>query len=342
VGTRTATLVLLVILSSLPRLHSQSNPANSFTFLHPVIQFSDTERRTLDGRDVVLKILPATGHELAAVAATSLIAGPDTLLESARNIVYLKRSAMVPQLGRFSEQPRVDDVNGLTLEDVDIATIRRCEPDRCGLKLESDEITRLKTAAASGGQNSQSAIEQEFRRLITNRATRYLSDGDTAGASEFSTLLDHAPYLQSRMPQLAAYLRQFPRAKLPGSDSFLYWSKELYTWKPMITVTHVTMLRGDGQPGSPEAVVVARDIFSTRYTSGSLTVSMIFPSPNASSRRYLVYVNHTWVDSLRGLWRPFVERRIKNQARKIFADTRDRIEHSGTAPGRTARMEPES
>jgi RNA polymerase-interacting CarD/CdnL/TRCF family regulator len=37
-------------------------------------------------------------------------------------------------------------------------------------------------------------------------------------------------------------------------------------------------------------------------------------------------VNRTWVDGVRALWRPFVEHRLKSQARKIFEEVRQRLE----------------
>jgi hypothetical protein len=97
----------------------------------------------------------------------------------------------------------------------------------------------------------------------------------------------------------------------------------------MITVTHLTILRGDVGRGWPEVLVVSRDIFATRYTSGSFILTMLFRDRDSASRRYLVYVNRTWVDGVRALWRPFVEHRIKGQARKVFAAVRERIEADG-------------
>jgi hypothetical protein len=128
---------------------------------------------------------------------------------------------------------------------------------------------------------------------------------------------------------LATYLERFPASRLPGAESFLYWSKELYAWKPMITLTHVTIVQSAGTNGTLEALVAARDIYSSRYTSGSLTLTLLFRAPDAPSRHYLVYINRTWVDGVRALWRPIVEHRIKKQARTIFADVRTRIERSG-------------
>ena len=99
----------------------------------------------------------------------------------------------------------------------------------------------------------------------------------------------------------------------------------------MITVTHVTILRGSGKEGMPEVVVASRDVFASRYTSGSFIVTLLLRNPENPAQRYLVYINRTWIDAVRALWRPFVEYRVKSQAKRIFAGTRERIERNGLA-----------
>jgi hypothetical protein len=324
---RTTFVLLCVLLSTRAAAPEADSVGDPFEFLHPTIQLSAEERRQLDERDVVLRILPAKDRELAAFAAGSINAGADALLASVRDIVDLKRGPMVPQIGRFSAQPTNQDVQSLTLDDVDVAAIKRCTVDRCDLKLTADEIARLQQAATSENGSGSDALNREFRNVLVERVTSYLHHGE-ADASEFSALLRHSPYIQARVPQLGSHLERYPSMPLADSESFVYWSKEEYGWKPMITATHVTILRGTGSEGMPELIVASRDILATRYTSGSLVLTLLFRDP-ASAQHYLVYVNRTWVDSLRGLWRPFVEHRVKGQAKRVFADVRDRIERRG-------------
>jgi hypothetical protein len=308
-----------------------SEPAsNLFAFFQPTIQWSDDERRRLDERGIVVKILPAQGHELAAMTAGALNVGPDVFVASIHNIVALKQGPYVPQVGRFSAQPRLEDLSELTLDKVDVDEIRRCQPGRCGLKLEGEEIKRLQHAIASAQPASMAPVDAEFRRIVLERAQRFLQEGDRITKAQFSALLQNSPYLPARMPHLAAYLDKYP-APLPGAESFLYWCKETYAWKPMISVTHITIVRGNADHGAPEVAVAARDVFATRYTSGSFVLTLLFGDPANASKHYLVYVNRTWIDGVRALWRPFVEHRVRSQARKVFTSVRDRIEHNDAA-----------
>jgi len=308
--------------------------ADPFAFLRPAIQFSDEERHRLDQREVVLRILPANGHELAVLAAGSLEVGADALVASVRDMPGLKRGAYVPQIGVFSSPPRLDDLRELTLDPGDLKAIKDCRPERpddCDLKLDAAEITRLQTAARSDRARSDERVGEEFRKILVERAERYLGRGELDGQAEFATLLQHSPYVQRQLPQLAAYLEHYPTAGLAGAESFVYWSKETYAWRPMITMTHVTILHRSGDDGSPEVIVTSRDLYATRYTSGSLILTLLFRNPETPSQRYLVYINRTWVDGVRALWRPFVEYRVRGQAKKLFAGARERIERTGLA-----------
>jgi hypothetical protein len=326
---RVSIVVLVALTGHWLAVSAQSPKADAFEFLRPTIQFSADDRRQLDERGVVLRILPASGQELATMVAASLNVGTDAFIAKVRNIVALKKGPQVPQIDKFSLTPAIEDLRQLTLDDSDINTIERCRPNRCGLKLNTDEIERLHRASAAGASDPRERVQREFRQIVLERAKRFLADGTQETKSQFLTLMQRSPYIL-RTPQLANYLQHYPAVPLSGAESFLYWSKETYAWNPMISVTQVTILRSSGDGPLPEVLVISRDIFSTRYTGGSLVLSSLFRDPNAPAhQRYLVYVNRTWVDGIRALWRPLVEYRVKTQAKKVFAGVRDRLEQAG-------------
>lgn len=111
-----------------------------------------------------------------------------------------------------------------------------------------------------------------------------------------------------------------------GVESFLYWSKETFAPKPIISVTHVSIMHGEPRSGTPDVIIASAEVFATHYVNGALGLTLLLRGPDASSSRYLVYVNRTSVDGVRALWRPIVEGRVKRQAAKVFATARDRIE----------------
>jgi hypothetical protein len=242
----------------------------------------------------------------------------------------LKKGTHVPQTEKFSASPAIEDLQHLTLDDSDIAAIDECRPKSCSLKLNPDEIERLHRARASGTPgDSNERVQREFRQIVLDRTKSYLASGTLESKDQFQALMQHSPFVL-RFPELVSYLDRYPSTPLAGTESFLYWSKETYAWKPMITVTHLTILRNGADSPLPEVLVISRDIFASRYTGGSLVLTALVHDPaSPPTQRYVVYVNRTWVDGIRALWRPFVEYRVKSQAKKVFADVRERLERPG-------------
>jgi hypothetical protein len=326
-----APIVIALVLTGHWLTASAGSPKpDPFEFLRPTIQFSADDKHQLDERGIVLRILPASGHELATMVAASLNTSADVFVAKVRNMPALKKGTHVPQIEKFSASPTIDDLQHLTLDDSDLGAIDDCRAKNCSLKLNPDEIERLHRARAAGTPtDSNERVQREFRQIVLDRTKTYLAAGTLESKDQFQALIQHSPFVL-RVPQVVNYLEQYPSAPITGTESFLYWSKETYAWKPMITVTHVTIIRSGANGPLPEVLVISRDIFATRYTGGSFVVTALVRDPGLpETQRYVVYVNRTWVDGIRALWRPFVEYRVKSQAKKVFSDVRERLERPG-------------
>ena len=65
-----------------------------------------------------------------------------------------------------------------------------------------------------------------------------------------------SPYLPRYLPDLATQLETYPHVHSPRVESFFYWSKDVYNAaKPVVTVTHVNILRSDDGADLPPVVV---------------------------------------------------------------------------------------
>ena len=335
--------VALALLGIVFAARPQSLAVDPFAVLKPDIDIGPEDRQKLDARGVVIKILPAKDHELAVLSAGALNTTSTELARKIDDIAGLKRSQLVPQIGRFSDPPSLADLQPLTLDDGDVNTIKECRPGDCGLKLSQPEIDALRRVFdRTSGSRPGDAINQEFRRIVLERVDAYLKRG-LAGLPEYATgrnqvdlatafagLLQNSPFMQARAPQFAAYLARYPAASAPPAttSSFLYWSKETYAWKPIISVTHVTIVQPNRSDGFPELVMASREVFATRYTSGGLVLTLLLRGSDTGAPHYLVYVNRAWVDGLHAFWRPFVNHHIRSQGPRVFDATRARIEGS--------------
>jgi hypothetical protein len=326
-------------------LAAQSTPAvDPFGFFQPTVAVGAADRRALEGGAAIVRVVPAKSPDVAIFSATKIAVGGDRLVEWVRRISELKRGPYVTAIARFSDPPQPDDVRALTLDDDDLAALRRCRPGSCGMKLGEAEMTRVRQAIAAGGAQWKSAAQQAFRQIVLDRARAYLAGGLAALPSyhdqdhpvpldgEFALLLQESGYLGRHAPQVVEYLRAFPAARHPPGDSFLYWSKETLGGKPIVSVTHVTIVRFADAP-LPEALAVARQIYASHYVTGSLALTAITRGPD--QRRFLVYFNRSRVDVLDGflggIVRRVMERRLRGEAVQVVQELRRRLE-SGTPP----------
>lgn len=336
-----AMALLIAIVAASGSVADILSAADPFAFIRPSIHVSPNEKQKIDRGEVLVRILPGQGREIAVFAAASLNASGDSLVARVRDIVELKKSAYVPAIARFSDPPAIADLTTLTLDEVDLMAIKNCRRSDCDLKLGTDEIERLRGIITAQGDNWKVAVNEAFRRLVLERVNAYLARGHRGIpdyqarqepvnlGSTFTTLLQRSPYLEARAADLAGYLEHYPVAQLPGVEFFLYWSKEKLGRKSVISVTHVTIVRSNGRSQFPDVLIASKQVFATHYMNGSLALTMLLSDPPGSSPSYLVYVNRSAVDvagGFLGIRRGVIEGRLKRDTERLFAALRNRIE----------------
>lgn len=306
--------------------------ANPFAFLQPAATITERDRQTLDTGRPIARTVAGRPREIGIVTAVKVRVEDDRLVAWYRDIASLKRSAYVPEIGRFSDPPWLTDLDGLTLDETDLNDLRRCRPGACGLKLSNDEIAQLgRDVPGPRSQWRLPEVQHAFRVLVLRRSQHYLGHGRNDGP---------APpiFLSVNAPRLADYLATYRQASDNDVESFLYWSKERFRGKPVVSVWHVAIARGGGL-GVPDPVIISRQVFATHYLNGAWSVAAIVSDDSATN--YLVYVNHSELDLLHGLFGGFVraavQRELKEQAALLLQGIRDRLESGDPPPGPSTR-----
>ncbi len=321
-------------------LAAPATASDPFAFFRPSVVVSVDDRRHLDQGQPVAGVVPGQDSEVAVFAAVPVDVDGDRLVAWMRHIADLKKSPYVLAIGRFSDPPRIEDLEGLTLDDEDLSEIRQCQPRHCGVKLTGAEMDRLRHTIADAGTAWKPALQDAFRHLVLERVQLYLADGhaglpayeDKGGsvsrAASLSSVVRHSEFLGERLPRFAEYLDHYPRAPMPDVESFIYWSKERLGGRPIVSATHVGIVRGDGVL-APDALVAGKGIFATHYINASLGLTALMRgAPGAHD--YLVYINRSDVDVVRGFFgglaRWLMERRLEKEASGVLSGLRRRLE----------------
>jgi hypothetical protein len=280
---------------------------------HSCAGLTDADMARVSGGGVVAKSLSSPERRETAVAGAIRIAVPlEFFVKRFRDIVAFKKSEMVLQIGRFSSPPALEDVAGLTFDPQDLEAVRRCRVGNCALKLSAQTIERFRTGVDWDAENWRDQATVLGRRLLVERATAYLEQGDAAlgpvadrrktvdGAAEFRSLVGNLGCDREAAPEFFRYLLEYPRDKPADTESFIYWSKESFGMKPVVSLTHVLMQRLS--PDGP-ALIATKGLLANHYLDASLGLTMLFPAGSTESPAVtVVYVNRSRADALGGFF----------------------------------------
>jgi len=325
--------------------------SDELTLLTNHLGFSDNNLSALARGQIIRKTLESKDpSEVVAVGAVRVSVPLEFLLDQVRDIVGFKKSKFVLEVGTFSTPPRLEDLARLTVPADDIEDIRRCKPGDCKIKLTREMVDRLQKEVDWSIADARTRAGTVLKRLLVERAAAYLAGGvetlgtyaDRHGSSvshELANLLSTSKSLTDHAPDLRRFLEEFPRHQLRDAESFLYWSKESYGPKPAISLTHVTIFTktlGDRRM----SFVASSGLYSSHYLEGSLGLAMALEAGGSSPpAHYLVYVNRSRVDALRGVLsgvrRWVAVRRVRDGLESTLRELKTRLEKDYAASQRT-------
>jgi hypothetical protein len=269
-----------------------------------------SEHSRVAGGDAVVKTLPVSNRrELAIAGAIRMRVPADFFVRRMRDIARFKHSDLVLQVRRFSDPPALDDLAPLQIDRADLEALERCRVGDCEVKLPAGAIERLRTEVDSDARDASAQRERVAKRMLLERALGYLDDGDrTLGMyldkhrrpiSPAEDLRDIVASLTCGgiHPDEIAYLADFPRRQTEGAESFLYWSKETFGLKPMVSLTHVIIFA----PRAGRRVVASKGIYSSHYVDASVALTWLFDvDVEGEAAVDVLYVNRARIDALGG------------------------------------------
>jgi len=280
---------------------------------HSCAGLNDADMTRVAGGGIAAKTLPSPERRETAVAGAIRIDVPlEFFVKRFHDIVAFKKSEMVLQIGRFSSPPALEDVASLTFDPQDLEAVRRCRVGNCALKLSAKTIERFRTGVDWNAANWRDQATVLGRRLLVELATAYLEQGDAAlgpvadrrkaldGAAEFRSLVGNLGCDRDAAPEFFRYLLEYPHDKPSDVEGFIYWSKESFGMKPVVSLTHVLMQRL-----SPEGpmLIATKGLLANHYLDASLGLTMLLPAGSADAPAVtVVYVNRSRADALSGFF----------------------------------------
>lgn len=351
---RFCTIWMLLLLGALPA-KAQNLPERFQNLLQKQMNVSEASLASLERGETVTKLLKTRAKkEVAALGIVRINAPVDRFLDKFRNIADFKKTAAVLQIGKFSNPPRLADLKGLTLDPCCLEAIRNCKTGDCDMKMSAEMMTRFQQELSPSGADYQERANVLAHRLLFNYLEAYLQTGNAALieyhdgtkavrlADEYRSLLEQSQFLADYAPEFYRYLEEFPKAVSPNIEDFIYWSKEKYGLKPVLSLTHVIIYKRR-IANSTEVLIASKQLYANHYFEGSLGLTAFVEGSQgpATSGSYLMYLNRSRADALQGWFlgvkRSLIGGRVRIGLAKNLRLVKSKIEGFGARPISTSR-----
>jgi hypothetical protein len=314
------------------------------------LQFSSSDVTSVGRGSTVVKMLQAgESREVPVVGAIWCDVPLAFFLARARDIVAFKRVDEVKQIGVVGVPATPDDLAGMTLETQDIEDLRRCTLGECKVKLDETALQKFRHEIGWTTPQATDQANRLAREVIAQYVAAYQQVGN-AGLIEYrdretrvrvaegtQALLNRALWLHEAAPGLRQYADAFPRDSFPYAEDVIYWSKEAFGMKPMVSATHMIVWNGPG--GAADATILSKQIYASHYIEASLSISLLVGDGRAEHAGvFVVYVNRSLVDLLQGgLLGPFRRSVARSKTREGLVDHLEAVKKRIEADYKTAK-----
>lgn len=308
------------------------------TFLGATFGLTNADlARAAKGQVVSRTLEAADKREVATFGLVRVKVPPAYYVERLADIATFKRDEAVLQIGAFRHPPALQDVSGLTLDDADIRSLRRCRVGNCGVQLSADAIDRFRQEVDWKRKDAPQRANAVMRQILVDYAAAYARAGAKASMHyadqsepvdlerEFVSLAEAEGSAWHAFPALRRHVLAFPTTDPRRSIDVLYWSKEKVGRKTVASVTHLAMLRlADDSPAA--WAIASKHIYGSHYFDASLGLTVLVPdaSPSAPAT-FVAYVNRSRVDVFGGVFGGIVRNVVTSRARSTVADGLGRL-----------------
>ena len=279
-------VALLGCIAATAPLLGQQTPAPLVRFLRHSIGLDSAQLAAVERGAALVKVLDTKNQRDVAVFGIITADIPrQRYVAHLRDFPSSLRAPTRPRFGVFSDPATAADVQGLVVDQQDVAEVKDCHPDDCKIKLPATDMKRLREDIDWSAADPQVQVNTYARQRMLEYVTDYRARGDTAmvvyddrgnvrASSAFAALLAESPYVYEYVPAFQEYLATYPRGKLDGLSEVLFWSEDrLPRLKPILSVTHLAIY---APPDLPEATFVAgKQIYADHYFEAGFDLTTV-------------------------------------------------------------------
>ncbi len=312
--------------------------------------FTDDDFQKLKSGATVVKVVSQKDKmEIAVVGVVRIPSGGPFTLTVFRDSLAQRSNKSMSSGGLFSAPPKIDDLDGLELEERDYKQLAKCRIRDCDLNLSADAIQRLQKSLSSVGESGRRDASERFvRELLYGYVDGYLKNGDGSlppyankrdefdAAGSLRSMIDESILIGDVAPALAAFVRDFPKSQPDGIENEVRWSHIDFGLNPALVLTH-TIAYSQPSGKSFHQIVVNKQFYGTRYLDASLSIAFLLAVAETEGiHYYIVFTDRSATDAIDGPFGSVTRRLVANEAVERTTEILERTELRLIAPQRTA------
>ena len=282
-------------------------------FLKNDMAFSEKEFKSFkEGKTVAKTLKTGTKHEIGIFGIAEVNVPRELFLQNYEKKGMNVETASATSWGIIKVPPQIEDLKEITLPKRDLDDLAKCKPGDCKVKAPIEAIEKIGQLDAKA-PNFEEKANQLIQEDTVNYLNRYLKNGNRGLveysdkkkpvrlAEQFQGLLKASPHLKRHVPELYAYLDEFPNRQLAHAEDIFIWLKEDFGKKkarPILSVNHLVFYRPQASNTPP--IVAMKQIYATHYFEASLGLTAILENPAGNGNSiYLLNLSRARIDLLR-------------------------------------------
>lgn len=237
------------------------------------------------GKAVAKVIESRTPDEVYVFGSVYVEATPDSYLRLASDIDALRKLPSYLAIQSFSDPPQLSDLNDFTLEQKDIEELKKCKLAHCDVQLPTNAIEEFQHSIDWSAPDVGDRVNRLARKMALQALFDYMQGGNTAlgayrdkknpaaVAETFASLIGRFEALPVYLPELNAYLLEYPKAKSENIQAGFYWEMVNFGLKPTFRIVQKVIYRG-AIAKEPAYAVAEKQLYASHYFEAAIDLTV--------------------------------------------------------------------
>lgn len=271
-------------------------------FYREYVGLTDGQIASIHSGKAIAQIIDSpTPDEVFVFGSVYINSTPESYLRFASDIDQLRKLPDYLAIRKFSDPPRLSDLEGFTLDDDDIKEVKDCKPGDCKVQLPAESMEEFQKQVNWSAPDVADQVNHLGQKMALEALQQYIHGGNealgtyrdkkhpTAVAETFASLLSRSKALTVYLPELDRYLLDYPAAPSDQIQSQFYWEKVNFGLKPTLRIVQAIVFHGANST-EPAYAVAVKQLYASHYFETALDLTVCVRDTNTSGPSHGFYL----------------------------------------------------